>query len=135
MKLLLRSLIFSSIILFLYVPPLAHGQTPGVVAQDEGVINQFIQEVLTITAERGGQQAAKVELLTREEKKAKDDLDKTIDAKKEADENLEAARLGVAATRPRTHGGAQSIDMGDYDAYQKNVRFMTISESRVSRLG
>src|SRR5439155_17477356 len=37
--------------------------------------------------------------------------------------------------RPRTHGGAQSIDIGDYDAYQKNVRFITISESRVSRLG
>jgi hypothetical protein len=135
MKLLLRSLIFTLIVSFSCASALAQAGGPATTTRDQTVIDQFIQEVLTLTAERSGEQAAKVELLTRAEKKAKDDLDKTIDSKKKADRALEAARLGVADTRPRKHGGAQSIDMADYDLYQRNVRLMTVEQSNVSEFG
>jgi hypothetical protein len=135
MKLLLQSLTFIFIVSFSCAQALAQTQGPGTANRDQTVIDQFIREVLTLTAEKSGQQAAKVELLTRDEKKTEDDLDKTIDAKKKADRAFEVARLGVVDTRPRAHGGAQSIDMGDYDLYQKNVRLMTVEQSNVSKLG
>jgi hypothetical protein len=122
------------VVFFSFASVCAHTQGSATNTQDQTAIDRLIQEILTKAAELSGGQAAKVRLLTKEEKEAEEELSKTSSARERAVGDLGRAVADVA--RAQSHirtGGAQSL--GDYGDYELSVGIRAGAEAEVNQLG
>jgi hypothetical protein len=104
--------------------------------QDQAVIEQFTQELLTNIATENGKQDAKVKLLSSAEKEAEKDWKRIAAAReKAARESAMADQYAVLMrSRIRKHGGAQSIDTNAYEDYEKSIQEAAAAKSSLAEL-
>jgi hypothetical protein len=99
--------------------------------QRDREVDEFTQEILAASATLAGQQQAKVELLTKREREAENDWEKTANAKEHAAGDLRSAQTMVASVG-MTKGGA--VDMSNYERYERYIAYEAKAREKVSQL-
>ena len=136
MKMSSRLVVFTFATFLMCAPVIGQTSAAATGVQDQDGIAEFTSEILTALAKAKGQQIAKVDLLTKEEKEIEDDLKKVTEDKEKAERSLMGARLAIRISQQLPHGGgAKAAGIDDYERYEKAIRREAEAEERLSQLG